>query len=83
MVFRLHDGLQVEGVLIPASGRTMACISSQVGCPLGCTFCATGMMGFTRNLTRGEIFDQAVILNKLSLERLKVSPFQYRLHGHG
>jgi 23S rRNA (adenine2503-C2)-methyltransferase len=72
MVFRLHDGLRVEGVLIPSSGRTTACISSQVGCPLGCAFCATGMMGFTRNLTRGEIFDQAVILNQLSLERLKV-----------
>ena len=72
MVFRLHDGLRVEGVLIPASGRTTACISSQVGCPLGCLFCATGMLGYTRNLSRGEIFDQVVILNRLSLERLKV-----------
>jgi 23S rRNA (adenine2503-C2)-methyltransferase len=70
--FRLHDGLRVEGVLIPAAGRTTACISSQVGCPLGCTFCATGMIGFTRNLSRGEIFDQVFILNQLSLKRLSV-----------
>jgi 23S rRNA (adenine2503-C2)-methyltransferase len=65
-VFRLDDGLRVEGVLIPSGGRTTACISSQVGCPLGCTFCATGTLGFTRNLTRGEIFDQAVLLDALS-----------------
>src|SRR5579872_966015 len=40
--FRLHDGKQVEGVLIPASKRMTACISSQVGCSLECKFCATG-----------------------------------------
>ena len=70
--FRLHDGLLVEGVLIPASGRTTACISSQVGCPLACAFCATGLLGFKRNLTRGEIFDQVFLLNRLSLERHRV-----------
>lgn len=72
MTFRLNDGLRVEGVLIPAGGRTTACISSQVGCPLACTFCATGMLGYTRNLTRGEIFDQVFFLTQLSLERMKV-----------
>lgn len=72
VAFLLHDGLRVEGVLIPAGGRTTACISSQVGCPLGCSFCATGTLGFTRNLTRGEIFDQVFILNELSQEKLHV-----------
>lgn len=72
VLFSLHDGLRVEGVLIPASGRTTACISSQAGCALGCTFCATGKMGFTRNLTRGEIFDQVFLLNMQSMEKHKV-----------
>jgi 23S rRNA (adenine2503-C2)-methyltransferase len=56
--FRLHDGLMVEGVMIPSGERATVCISSQVGCALGCKFCATGQIGFTRNLTVGEIFDQ-------------------------
>ncbi|MEI7663752.1 MAG: 23S rRNA (adenine(2503)-C(2))-methyltransferase RlmN [Bacteroidota bacterium] len=56
--FRLHDGLLVEGVLIPSGDRATVCISSQVGCALGCKFCATGQLGFTRNLTHGEILDQ-------------------------
>ncbi len=56
--FRLHDGLFVESVLIPSGDRSTVCISSQVGCALGCKFCATGQLGFTRNLTVGEIIDQ-------------------------
>jgi 23S rRNA (adenine2503-C2)-methyltransferase len=56
--FRLHDGTMVEAVLIPSGERATVCISSQVGCALGCRFCATGQLGFTRNLTVGEIFDQ-------------------------
>jgi 23S rRNA (adenine2503-C2)-methyltransferase len=65
-VFRLHDGLLIEGVLIPADGRTTACISSQAGCPLGCTFCATGHMGFKRNLDFTEIYDQVVLIREQS-----------------
>ena len=57
-LFRLHDGLMVEAVLIPSADRTTVCISSQVGCALGCKFCATGQLGFKRNLSVGEIFDQ-------------------------
>lgn len=64
--FRLYDGLMIEGVLIPADGRETACISSQVGCSLGCSFCATGRLGFTRNLTSGEIFDQVTYLSSLA-----------------
>lgn len=56
--FRLHDGLLVEGVRIPSGSRSTGCISSQVGCALGCRFCATGQLGFKRNLSVGEIMDQ-------------------------
>ena len=56
--FILHDGLWVESVLIPSGNRSTVCVSSQVGCALGCKFCATGQLGFSRNLTVGEIFDQ-------------------------
>lgn len=64
--FVLHDGLRVEGVLIPSDGRTTACISSQVGCPLACSFCATGQQGFRRNLLFTEIFDQVSMLQEQS-----------------
>jgi 23S rRNA (adenine2503-C2)-methyltransferase len=66
LLFRLYDGLQVEGVLIPTDGRTTACISCQVGCSLGCKFCATGQLGLKRNLSAHEIFDQVAILNEQS-----------------
>ena len=55
----LPDGLLVEAVGLPSSdGRLTACISTQVGCAMGCTFCATGALGLTRSLTSGEIADQ-------------------------
>lgn len=69
VIFRSADGKAIEGVLIPSQGRTTACISSQAGCPLGCTFCATGKLGFKRNLSSGEIFDQVMFLNQLSVEK--------------
>lgn len=56
--WRLHDGEVVESVLIPGNRKFTVCVSSQVGCKLGCKFCATGTLGFRRNLTRGEIFQQ-------------------------
>jgi len=65
-LFRLHDGLEIEGVLIPAEGRTTACISSQVGCALGCRFCATAQLGVKRNLTWTEIFDQVALISEQS-----------------
>jgi len=62
-LFRLEDGLPVESVLIPEEvGRRTVCISSQVGCPLGCRFCATGTMDRSRNLTVGEIVGQLIYL---------------------
>jgi len=58
-LFKLHDGNLIEAVLISPSGETWsACVSCQVGCALGCGFCATGKMGLTRNLTSEEITDQ-------------------------
>jgi len=67
-LFRLTDGLSIEGVLIPEANRTTACISSQVGCPLGCTFCATGFLGFKRNLGFTEIIDQVTETNRQSMK---------------
>ena len=61
-LFELSDGEKIESVLIWEDRRVTLCVSTQVGCPLGCTFCATGNMGFKRNLTAGEIVDQAVAL---------------------
>ena len=57
-VLRAADGAVIESVLIPDEDRTTLCISTQVGCPLACSFCATGALGFTRNLTTAEIVDQ-------------------------
>ena len=54
----LVDGTKIETVLMDYGDWKTVCVSSQVGCPLGCTFCATGKMGFTRNLTVDEIVDQ-------------------------
>ena len=53
-----HDGHRIEAVIIPEARRNTLCISTQVGCPLACDFCATGKMGLTRNLTTAEIVDQ-------------------------
>jgi 23S rRNA (adenine2503-C2)-methyltransferase len=68
-LFRLEDGEAVEGVLIPDEGRRTLCISSQVGCPLLCGFCATGDAGFRRNMTSAEIVQQACFAAKRLAER--------------
>src|SRR5215471_5201097 len=57
-LLRLEDGRTVETVLMPEEGRDTICISSQVGCAVGCTFCMTALMGLERNLTAGEIVGQ-------------------------
>ena len=58
ILWRLLDGEAVESVMIPSPDRDTFCVSSQAGCALACAFCATGMFGFRRNLTVGEIVDQ-------------------------
>jgi 23S rRNA (adenine2503-C2)-methyltransferase len=60
LLVALHDGQTVECVLIPEGARTTLCISSQVGCPVGCVFCASGMFGVKRNLSAGEIVEQVL-----------------------
>jgi 23S rRNA (adenine2503-C2)-methyltransferase len=65
-LFRTHDGHPVEAVLMRyRDGRRSVCLSSQSGCPLTCTFCATGAMTFGRNLTAFEILDQALHFRRM------------------
>ena len=68
--FRLHDGHLIESVLIPvpSDNRFTVCVSSQVGCSLACTFCATGRMKRVRNLDAAEIYDQVVMVNQQALD---------------
>jgi 23S rRNA (adenine2503-C2)-methyltransferase len=76
-LFKLDDDLSIESVLIPGKNksteidkRLTLCVSTQVGCPLDCKFCATGAMGFTRNLTAGEIVDQLIQVQRKSQKRI-------------
>jgi 23S rRNA (adenine2503-C2)-methyltransferase len=69
-LFELSDGYYVESVLIPEKRRLTVCVSSQVGCAQGCRFCATGRMGFKRNLTSGEIVDQLLKSQRQSVKRI-------------
>lgn len=63
-LYRLPDGQMIESVLMPyQDGRRTACISSQAGCAMGCSFCATGQMGFARHLSAEEIFEQAQLFS--------------------
>jgi 23S rRNA (adenine2503-C2)-methyltransferase len=67
----MPDGLKTESVLIAYEGWITACLSVSVGCSLGCSFCATGQMGFKRNLNSFEIVDQVVYWNQILKERNK------------
>jgi 23S rRNA (adenine2503-C2)-methyltransferase len=59
-LWRAHDGAQIETVLMLSPDRATVCVSSQAGCAMGCTFCATGQAGFERHLAAGEIVEQVV-----------------------
>ncbi len=76
---KLKDGLMIETVLMRhEDGRNTVCVSSQVGCPLGCLFCATGKMGLKRSLTSGEIVEQVLFFNRyLKPEGQKVTNVTY------
>jgi 23S rRNA (adenine2503-C2)-methyltransferase len=63
-IFETSDHNKIESVIIPEEKRTTLCISTQIGCPLDCKFCATGLMGYKKNLTSGEIFDQYMLAAK-------------------
>lgn len=69
-LLKLADGLIIEAVGIPTSKRLTVCVSSQVGCIMGCDFCATGKGGFTRNLKAHEIIDQILTVQKDFGERV-------------
>jgi len=66
--WRTGDGKLVESVYMPERGRKTLCVSTQAGCAVGCTFCMTGTMGLSRNLTSGEIVDQVSRANRRLLE---------------
>ena len=66
LLLRLHDDKMIECVLIQEDGRATACISTQVGCGMGCVFCASGLNGVARNITTGEIVEQLVRLRNLT-----------------
>jgi len=61
-LFSLEDGFSIESVLMEARGNYTVCVSSQVGCPLECSFCCTGAGGFERNLQSGEILGQVLYM---------------------
>lgn len=63
-LFRLNDGNLIESVLLKKKGRFTLCVSTQSGCPVGCIFCASGKMGFKRNLTAGEIIEQVLFFQR-------------------
>jgi 23S rRNA (adenine2503-C2)-methyltransferase len=65
LLLTFADGAAVETVWIPEEARQTACLSSQVGCPVGCAFCASGLEGVQRNLTAGEIVEQALRVRRL------------------
>lgn len=64
-LWKLFDGSLIESVLMRYPTRTTLCISSQVGCGMGCPFCATGKLGLTRNMSTGEIIEQVRVAAKM------------------
>jgi 23S rRNA (adenine2503-C2)-methyltransferase len=69
LLLRLADGETIETVLMSFDGRYTVCVSTQVGCAMGCVFCATGQMGYTRNLSAGEIVTQILHAQQILRER--------------
>ncbi len=69
ILFRLEENVQIETVLMGYDTRRTVCISTQAGCGLGCTFCATGQGGLQRNITSGEIIEQVLFFNRALQER--------------
>lgn len=82
VLFHLQDGQAIETVLMRYSDRRTLCISTQAGCAMGCVFCATGQMGFRRNLTSGEILEQVLFFAR-ELREDKERPTNVVLMGMG
>ena len=68
-LFQMPDGGRIESVLMREGKRRTLCVSSQIGCPLDCSFCATGKMGLVRNLSSAEIIDQVIQARKVLADR--------------
>ena len=83
VLFRLHDGLHIETVLIPEKDHFTLCISSQVGCAQGCRFCMTARGGFVRNLSAGEIVSQVRDFQKRIDEQIDMPLTNIVLMGMG
>ena len=73
LLVRLHDGESLETVMIPDGERRTVCISSQVGCGMGCVFCASGLFGLKRQLSAGEIVEQVLHMRRAMHEGERVS----------
>jgi 23S rRNA (adenine2503-C2)-methyltransferase len=82
-LLRLDDGESAECVLIPRKDRNTFCLSSQIGCSLGCAFCLTGQMGLIRDLSAGEIVAQFRLLRQDSLAEKNAARFSVVLMGMG
>jgi 23S rRNA (adenine2503-C2)-methyltransferase len=76
LLLAMGDGAKVETVGLPYADRFSCCVSTQVGCPVGCVFCATGLSGYTRNLTAGEIVGQVLAVEEV------VRNQQLQIDGH-
>ena len=75
LLLRLKDGALIETVLIPGSkDRLTQCLSCQVGCAMGCTFCSTGQLGLTRNMTMAEILGQVLVARRLLNDERTMDP---------
>ena len=70
LAVRLSDGEVIETVMIPSGSRRTACISTQAGCAMGCVFCASGLDGFRRDLTSGEMLEQILLLQRHCGEKI-------------
>ena len=81
--FSARDGFPVEAVAMRHHNRRTVCVSSQSGCPLACTFCATGDMGLGRNLTSGEILEQVLVLARMLRDEDSVSVGNVVMMGMG
>jgi len=68
-VFGLHDGATIETVLMRYADRVTVCVSSQAGCAMGCTFCATGQAGYSRQLSPGEVIEQVMFATRAAAPR--------------
>ena len=81
LLLRLHDDQVIECVLLREADRRTVCISTQVGCGMGCVFCASGLDGVARNLSAGEILEQLLHARNLLPADERADP--HRRHGHG